>query len=85
MTEPQLSVRSARARDLAHKLARQTRRPIARVVEAALEDYQAKLLAGDAETPLDRAWAIAAADRGAVPAGTTSDHGDLYDEDGLPR
>lgn len=85
MTEPQLSVRSARARALAHKLARQTRRTIARVVEEALEDYQAKLLAGEAATPLERAWAIAAADQAGVPAGTTTDHGDLYDEDGLPR
>lgn len=82
MTEPQLSVRSARARDLAHKLARQTRRTIAQIVEEALQDYQAKLLAGEAATPLDRAWALAAADRAGVPAGTTSAHGDLYDDEG---
>jgi Rv0623-like transcription factor len=39
MAEPQLSVRSARARDLAHKLAHQERRTVAQVVERALELY----------------------------------------------
>ena len=39
MAEPQLSVRSARARDLAHRLARRERRTIADIVERALEDY----------------------------------------------
>ena len=85
MTEPQFFVRSARARDLAHKLARQTRRTIAQIVEEALQDYQAKLLAGEAATPLDRAWALAAADRAGMPSGVTSAHGDLYDDEGLPR
>jgi hypothetical protein len=41
MAEPQLSVRSARARDLAHRLARRERRTIADVVERALEAYEA--------------------------------------------
>ena len=39
MTEPQLSVRSARARDLAHRLARREHRTIAEVVVRALEAY----------------------------------------------
>jgi hypothetical protein len=39
MAEPQLSVRSARARDLAHKLARRENRSIAEIVERALESY----------------------------------------------
>lgn len=39
MAEPQLSVRSARARDLAHRLARRENRSIADVVERALEAY----------------------------------------------
>jgi hypothetical protein len=39
MPEPQLSVRSARARDLAHALAKRERRTVAQVVELALEDY----------------------------------------------
>ncbi len=39
MAEPQLSVRSGRARDLAHMLARRERRTVAQVVEKALEAY----------------------------------------------
>jgi hypothetical protein len=40
MAEPQLSVRSARARDIAHKLARRENRSIADIVERALEAYE---------------------------------------------
>ncbi|WP_119387864.1 plasmid stabilization protein [Taklimakanibacter lacteus] len=40
MAEPQLSVRSARARDLAHRLARRENRTVADVVERALEAYE---------------------------------------------
>ena len=40
MAEPQLSVRSARARDLAHRLARRANRSIADIVERALEAYE---------------------------------------------
>lgn len=40
MAEPQLSVRSARARDLAHRLARRENRSIADVVERALAAYE---------------------------------------------
>lgn len=42
MAEPQLSVRSARARDLAHKLARREKRTIADIVERALEAYEVR-------------------------------------------
>ncbi len=41
MAEPKLSVRSARARDLAHRLARREQRTVAEVVERALEAYEA--------------------------------------------
>jgi hypothetical protein len=40
MAEPQLSVRSAKARDLAHRLARRQNRSIADIVERALEAYE---------------------------------------------
>lgn len=40
MVQPQLSVRSALARDLAHRLARRERRSIADVVERALLAYE---------------------------------------------
>lgn len=65
MAEPQLSVRSARARDLAHRLARRENRSIADVVERALEAYEVRetgrepaaafyrRLAADAGTDID--------------------------------
>ncbi|MEE4296672.1 MAG: type II toxin-antitoxin system VapB family antitoxin [Wenzhouxiangella sp.] len=40
MAEPQLSVRSAKAKELAHRLAKMERRSIAAVVERALEEYE---------------------------------------------
>jgi len=40
MAQPQLSVRSAKARDLAHRLAQRERRSIADIVERALEAYE---------------------------------------------
>lgn len=39
MPQPQLSVRSARARTLAHRLAKKERRSVSQVVERALELY----------------------------------------------
>lgn len=42
MAEPQLSVRSAKARDLAHRLARRERRSISDIVERALEAYEVR-------------------------------------------
>jgi hypothetical protein len=53
MPEPQLSVRSARARDLAHMLAKRERRTVAQVVELALERYAR----GDSEQPSRSSWA----------------------------
>ena len=48
MAEPQLSVRSARARDLAHELAAREKRTVAQVVEQALELYKRH---AEAKTP----------------------------------
>lgn len=42
MAQPQLFVRSAKARELARRLARRERRTIADVVECALESYEAR-------------------------------------------
>ncbi|MBB4066014.1 type II toxin-antitoxin system VapB family antitoxin [Gellertiella hungarica] len=42
MAAPQLSVRSSKARDMAHRLARRENRSIADVVERALEYYEAR-------------------------------------------
>lgn len=47
MAEPQLSVRSARARDLAHRLARREKRTIADIVERALEAYEVREAGGE--------------------------------------
>lgn len=40
--QPQLSVRSAKAKEIAHRLARRERRTVAAVVERALEAYEAR-------------------------------------------
>mgnify|MGYP001229706200 FL=1 len=42
MAERQLSVRSAKASEIAHRLALRERRTVASVVERALEDYDLK-------------------------------------------
>ena len=42
MPAPQLSVRSARARDLAHQLSAREQRPIHAIVEDALNEYASK-------------------------------------------
>ena len=42
MPSPQLSVRSARARDLAHQLSAREKRPIHAIVEDALNEYASK-------------------------------------------
>lgn len=84
MSEPQLSIRSSKARDLAHSLSRRTGQPINRLVELALEHYDVVLRQQDKKHPLDAVWELAAESRGHVPPGTTSAHDDLYDENGLP-
>jgi hypothetical protein len=42
MSAPQLSIRSAKARDLAHRLARRENRSLADVIERALEAYEVR-------------------------------------------
>jgi antitoxin VapB len=83
MSEPQLFVRSTKAKDLAHALARRTGQPINRLVELALERYDNELR--QQSHPLDAVWELAAEGQRDVLAGTTSAHDDLYDEDGLPK
>lgn len=62
MTSPQLSVRSARARDLAHELSRIEKRPIHAIVEDALTQYAAKHPRQSAAAFLKRLAALAPAD-----------------------
>lgn len=42
MPQPRLSIRSAKARDLARRIARREERSITSVVERALEEYEAR-------------------------------------------
>lgn len=85
----QLNVRSDEAYRLAHDISKRTGKPVAEAVVTALRDYSAKLPAVDELTPSQRAEyealrAIAQeAARHKLP-GATSDHGDMYDESGLP-
>ncbi|MBL0373679.1 type II toxin-antitoxin system VapB family antitoxin [Rhizobium sp. KVB221] len=85
MSEPQLSIRSAKAKELAHALARRTGMPMNRLVEQALEHYDGALRHENNRHPIDAVWELAAEGRRTVPAGATSDHHDLYDDSGLPE
>jgi hypothetical protein len=42
VAEPQISVRSAKAHDLAHRIARREGRSVGEIVERALEAYEAR-------------------------------------------
>jgi hypothetical protein len=66
MTAPQLAVRSARARDLAHALSRRERRPIHAIVEDALTEYARKHPSESAAAFLRRMRAIGAEDEAAA-------------------
>jgi hypothetical protein len=85
MSEPQLSIRSAKAKELAHILARRTGMPMNKLVEQALEHYDTELRLKKNSHPIDAVWDLAAEGRRTVPAGTTSAHDELYDENGLPQ
>lgn len=82
MSEPQLSIRSAKAKMLARALARRTGLSMNRLVEQALEHYDHELSAAQ---PIDAVWELAAEGRKTVAAGATSAHDDFYDENGLPQ
>ena len=84
MSEPQLSVRSTKARDLAHALARRTGLPINKLVEQALERYDQELRNDKIRSPMDAVWDLAAEDRRNIASGVTSVHDEFYDENGLP-
>jgi len=85
MSEPQLSIRSAKARTLAHALARRTGLTMSKLFEQALEHYDSELRLDKNRHPIDAVWDLVAEGRHTVPAGTTSAHDDFYDENGLPR
>jgi hypothetical protein len=62
MSSPQLSVRSARARDLAHQLSALEQRPIHAIVEDALTQYAARHPAQSAAGFLRRLKSLAVDD-----------------------
>jgi hypothetical protein len=62
MTSPQLSVRSARARDLAHQLSALEQRPIHAIVEDALTQYAARHPQQSAAAFLKRLKSLAVSD-----------------------
>jgi hypothetical protein len=62
MTAPQLSVRSKKARDLAHELSRREGRPIHAIVEEALTDYARRHPKESAAAFLKRLRALAVDD-----------------------
>jgi hypothetical protein len=66
MTAPQLSVRSKRARDLAHELSRREGRPIHAIVEEALTDYARRHPRESAADFLERVRAMAPGDDQAI-------------------
>lgn len=84
--EPQLAVRSARAVEAARRVNERTGKPIVRIVEEALEAYEARLAARKAAPGFERAIALAHADLagGKVVRGRGSDTSDLYDDQGMP-
>jgi hypothetical protein len=85
MSEPQLSIRSAKAKELAHALARRTGLPMNKLVEQALEHYDSELRLAKNHHPIDAVWALAEEGRRTVPAGTGSAHDEFYDASGLPQ
>jgi antitoxin VapB len=85
----QLNVRSDEAYRLAHRIAEDTGRPLAEVVVTALRKHGESLPKREGLTPAQRAEAealMALARRTAKhkKPGATSDHSDMYDENGLP-
>lgn len=89
----QLNVRSDRAYEAANRLSRRLGVSTTEVVERALETLDRKTYRAPTYAELndeERAWVDgvmkkARAIRDALPDGVTSDHSDMYDENGLPK
>ena len=89
----QLNVRSDRAYEAANRLSRRLGVSTTEVVERALETLDRKTYRPITYADLneeERAWVDgvmekARAVRATLPEGVTSDHSDMYDENGLPK
>jgi hypothetical protein len=82
MTAPQLSVRSAKARDLAHELSAREKRPIHAIVEDALVEYAKRYPKESTEAFLRRLGAIGRLGR---PADDLADLEAFIDENRKPN
>jgi antitoxin VapB len=79
-----LNIKSDRAHHLARQLARATGKSMTAAVENALEDHLMRLhRQAEREYRFQRIKEIVDS-LPPVPEGVTSDHSDLYDDDGLP-
>ncbi len=79
-----LNIKSDRAHDLARQLARETGTSMTAAVEKALEDQLTRVHRhAERESRYQMIKEIVSRLPPAVP-GVTSDHTDLYDDDGLP-
>lgn len=87
--ERELTIESDEAYDLAHDLAHRLDVTPAQAVKLALREYRSTLApipaAEDKAEFIARVLALAAKARAQLGDRATSDHDDLYDDDGLPR
>lgn len=80
-----MNIKSERAQRLARQLADETGQSMTAAVEQALEAEIARLHRDRDVAERKRRVREIVKSFGPVPAGTTSDHSDLYDEWGLPK
>ena len=79
-----MNIKNDHVHQLARILSQATGKSLTKVIEEALEEKLARL-EREREMPSRIAWIEARlAELGPTRAGLTSDHSDLYDEDGLP-
>lgn len=89
----QLNIRNDHAYETANRLARRLGASTTDVVVRALDELDRRSfkaptyqdLPAEQKADVDRILAMAAEVRKSLPEGVTSDHSDMYDEDGLPK
>lgn len=79
-----LNIKSRKVHDLAKQLARETGESMTAVIEQALEEKLIRLSRYQERAARKRRLDEILARLPPVPPGVTSDHSDLYDDDGLP-